>query len=424
MKKFIPKFLINWYHFLIAFFSAVFNGFPSKKIKVIGITGTKGKSSTLFMAGKILEEAGFKVAWVSSLSLKIGNNEKINPFHMSMPGRGFIQKFLRKAIQNKCDFCLLEVTSEGIKQFRHRFINFDTVLLTNLQPEHIEAHGGFENYKKAKKQLFNSPSKEKTIIVNLDDENFKFYLDAPAKMKIGFSLDPQKTSNLVEKIIKPESFKIKNNGTDITLNQTHIKLNLLGQFNLQNVLAAIAIAETYGINFAIIKTALEKIKVIEGRMEEINAGQNFKIFVDLAHTPDSFRAVFETVKSLRKQGKIIVVFGAAGGGRDKWKRPELGKIASQYADIIVLTNEDPYEENPEKIIEEIAKGINSKKVKLFKIQDRREGIRQGLKLAGKDDIVLVLGKGTEMTYVVGKNSKPWDERKIIREELTKLQGCI
>ncbi len=422
-KKITPIFIMDFYHFLWAFLSAVFYRFPSNKIKVIGITGTKGKSSAVFMAGKILENAGHKVAWSSSLGFKIGQKEKINPYHITMPGRGIIQKMIRKAVNEKCDYFLLETTSEGIKQNRHKFINFDTAVFTNLRPEHIEAHGGFENYKKTKKLLFTSPKKEKTIIVNLDDENADFYLDAPAKRKIGFSLNPSKIDSSAEKIIKPsQEAKFYKDKTEFIFNETKITLNLPGKFNLSNALSAIAIADSCGVSKEIIKSGLGKINKIEGRMEKIDAGQKFKIFVDLAHTPDSFLAVFETVKFMRDGGtKIISVFGSAGGGRDKWKRPKLGKIASDYSDAVILTNEDSsYGENPEEIINQIADGINNKKAEVFKITNRREAIKKGLELAQNNDTVLFLGKGTETTYSIAGKIYPWDERAVVKEELLKI----
>lgn len=420
LKSVLPKFLIDWYHFFWAAVSAVFYGFPSRKLRVIGITGTKGKSSTLVLAGRILEKAGYKVASISSLSFKIDQKEYLNQYHITMPGRGFIQKFMREAVNKGCQFFLLEVTSEGIKQYRHKFINFDTAVFTNLQPEHIEAHGGFENYKNTKKTLFLSPSASKTIVVNLDDQNGKFFLKSPAKSKIGFSLHSDAISALVDKIIKPSQLKITPNNISFKIENVPFKLNLLGEFNVYNALTAIAIALVYDVNLETIKKALEEIEKIEGRMEEIKTGQDFKVFVDFAHTPDSFKAVFEAVKLIQqKNSKIIAVFGATGGGRDKWKRPVLGEIASQYADVLILTNDDPYNESPQQIIEEIAKGIPLQKPH-FKIQDRRKAIKKALSLAKNKDIVLILGMGSETTYIKGGKKYPWDDREATKQELAKI----
>ncbi len=424
LKKFTPKFIISAYHYSLASFGALYYHFPSRKIKVIGITGTKGKSSTLFLTAKIFEAAGHKVNWVSSLTIKQRDREFLNPFHMTMPGRFFIQKALSKAVKFGCDYFLIEVTSEGVKQHRHRFIDFDTAVFTNLAPEHIEAHGSFENYKKAKSQLFRNLEKSfvktlkgekipKTIIANVDDENCAYFLNFWADQKIGFGLNPLanclRACNLA---IIPSSER-----------QLFIS-PLLGKFNFYNNLAAYTIAISQKIDKELIKSVLAKIKLIPGRMEEIKEGQKFQVVVDLAHTPESFEQVFETVNLIKRpSSKIIVVFGSAGGGRDRWKRPELGRLAAQYADFIVLTNEDPYNENPKNIINEITTGIKNSKFlsdRLLKIEDRRLGIRKGLELAKISDIVLILGKGTESTYIVGDTKYPWDDRRVVSEELKNI----
>jgi len=202
-----------------------------------------------------------------------------------------------------------------------------------------------------------------------------------------------------------------------------LQMSLIGDFNYANALAALTIAKSQGISEEIAKQAFKKVKFIPGRMEEIVEGQNFRIFVDLAHTPDSFEKVFEAIKQIPRN-KIISVFGAAGGGRDKWKRPELGRIASENSDIVILCNEDSYSENPGQIISEIKSGIQNTRHKIqdtiFEIEDRREAIKKAFLLAQKDDIVLILGKGTEQTMVIGKNKFCWDDREVVREELKKI----
>ncbi len=432
-KKFIPPFLLNWYYFSLAFLGAVFYRFPSKKLIIIGITGTKGKSTVVNLTGKILEEAGFKVGWISSATLKIGKKEWLNPFHMTMPGRFFIQKLLREMVKNKCQYCLIEVTSEGILQHRQRFIDFDIAVLTNLAPEHIEAHGSFENYRAAKGKLFQTT--KKTHILNTDDENVKYFLNFPAKEKYGFGERPVlNTPNI--KYVRAEDIQATTQGTKFSVTRALAKgedeatasstngvkftLSLLGNFNIYNALAAISIGLSQNITLKICKSALEKIKSIPGRMEIIKEGQLFTVIVDLAHTPDSFEKVFEVVKNF-SHNKIISVFGSAGGGRDKWKRPELGKIAAKYSDYIILTNEDSYDEDPLVILNQIESGIKNFKSPIIKILDRREAIRKALSLAEENDTVLVLGKGTEQTMVIGSKKIPWDDRKVVKEEFKKIQ---
>lgn len=419
IKKFTPSFILSWYHFLLAFLGAVIYGFPGKKLKIIGVTGTKGKSTTIILAGKILETAGFKVSWISSATLKIGEKEWLNPYHLTMPGRFFIQKFLREAVKNNCQYCLIEITSQGILQYRHKFIDFGATVFTNLAPEHIEAHQGFENYKKAKGKLFRAT--KKIHIVNLDDENAEYFLQFPAKEKWGFTMNKkQRTANNKNLfIVYCSLFASNQKGISFDVQNIKFNLNLLGEFNIHNALAAICVAFSQGVNLQTCKQALEKIKGIPGRLEIISQEQPFVVIVDLAHTPDSFEKVFRLVKNL-PHNKIISVFGSAGGGRDKWKRPELGRIAVQYSDYIILTNEDPYDENPLKIMEDISDGF-SQIPKYEKILDRREAIRKALKLAQKDDIVLFLGKGTEQTMIIGSKKIPWDEREVVKEELQNLR---
>jgi UDP-N-acetylmuramoyl-L-alanyl-D-glutamate--2,6-diaminopimelate ligase len=392
MKKFIPKFIFNIYHYLLALIGVVIYGFPSRKLVVIGITGTKGKSTTVVLTGKIFQEAGYNVGWISSLTINLGKEEITNPYHMTMPGRFFIQSALAKMVKNGCKYALIEVTSEGIKQFRHKFIKFSGAVFTNLAAEHIEAHGSFEKYRAAKLELFKAAAKNKNSfgVYNADDKNVEWFLKYPIKNKYQYSL--------------------KNGKIDFNL-------SLVGEFNQYNALAAMTIAKSQGISEEIAKKILEKVKFIPGRLEEISTGQNFKVIVDLAHTPDSFEKVFKVFRQM-PHNKIISVFGSAGGGRDKWKRPELGRIASENSDIVIICTEDSYNENEQKIADEIAAGC--KKVKPEIILDRRNAIKKALFLAQKDDIVLILGKGTEQTMVIGSEKSKWDDREVTKEELKNL----
>ncbi|MDP2947785.1 MAG: Mur ligase family protein [Nanoarchaeota archaeon] len=398
-RKVIPRPVFEFfqpvYHYLLALTGDTIYRFRSRKLIVIGVTGTKGKSTTVVLAGKIFQEAGIKVGWVSSLTINFGKEEIMNKYHMTIPGRFFIHKALAKMVKNDCKYAIVEVTSEGIKQFRHKFINFSGAVFTNLAPEHIEAHGSFEKYRDAKLKLFQITAKNKNSfgIYNADDENVEWFLKYPIKNKYKFSVKGDKID---------------------------FKLNLIGEFNIANALAAATIAKSQNISDEIINKALGSIKFIPGRMEEINQGQNFRVIIDLAHTPDSFEKVFKVFNSPAGEPhqRIISVFGSAGGGRDKWKRPELGRIASENSDIAIICNEDTYNESEQKIADEIAAGC--KKTKPEIILDRREAIRKAFSLAQKDDIVLILGKGTEQTMVIGENKTHWDDREVVREELKNL----
>ena len=399
-KKFIPKFLLRFYHFCLALFGAVVFGFPgkSKNMKIIGVTGTSGKSTTVDFITRILEEAqpspkasageaGEKVASVSSIRFKVGDKEWENIYKMTMPGRFVIQKLLSQAKKAQCKYVVLEVTSEGIRQFRHKFINFDCAVFTNLTPEHIESHGGFENYRNEKLKLFKAT--KNIHIVNADDSNAKYFLDVPANKKITFSLKEAQSLNL--------------------------KLNLQGEFNKMNALAAICVAKAYGISLEVCRKALEKAKGISGRMEIVSESP-IRVVVDYAHTPEQLEAVYKTFKD----EKLICVLGSCGGGRDKWKRPELGKLAAKYCKEIIITNEDPYDEKPAEIINQVAETAGSD---AQKVANRKEAIEKAIKLAKPGDTVIITGKGSEPWMCLENGKKiPWDDRQIARDSLEKISS--
>ena len=394
-RKIIPRPVFEFfqpvYHLALAYLAALVYGFPSQKLKVIGVTGTKGKSSTVYFLSRIFEGAGYKTAAISTIQFKVAEKEWPNSLKMTMPGRFAIQSFLAKAVKAGCQFAVLEVSSQGVLQYRHRFINFDSAVFTKLAPEHIEAHGSFENYKKYKLKFFEYV--KNNHVINKDDKYFQEFYNIPAKNKITYSAGDYKD----------------------------IKLKLWGDFNVANAAAAIKTAEIYGIKPDLAVKILENIESLPGRMELIEEGQNFKVIVDYAHTPDSMEAVYGSLKpKLEENSRLICVFGATGGGRDKWKRPEYGKIAERYCDEIILTNEDPYDENPEEIVEEISSGFSQIR-NYFKIIDRREAIKKGINLAKEGDIVIITGKGSESTMMVANGKKiPFDDRAVARETLKKL----
>jgi UDP-N-acetylmuramoyl-L-alanyl-D-glutamate--2,6-diaminopimelate ligase len=400
LKKFLPSFVLSFYHFILAFLGALIYGFPSKNLILIGVTGTNGKTTTTEMIASIFEKAGKKIALLNSIRFKIGKKEEINKLRMTMPGRFFIQRFLKKAVKEGCEYAILEVTSEGIKQHRHRFLDFKVAVFTNLAPEHIEAHGSFEKYREAKGKFFRAT--KEIHVINVEDKNSDYFLKFPAKRKITYGL---KTG-------------------DINLKNTKIKLKIPGEFNLYNALAAISVAISQGIDKDFAIKVLEEFRGVPGRMEEV-ISKPFKVIVDYAFTPNALEKVYQTLKNSNFQlpnSKLICVLGACGGGRDKWKRPVLGELAAKYCDEVIVTNEDPYDEDPWQIIEQVASGT---KGKARKILDRREAIRTALKLAKEGDVVVITGKGCEPSICVAGGRKiPWDDRKVVREEFQKIYEKI
>jgi UDP-N-acetylmuramoyl-L-alanyl-D-glutamate--2,6-diaminopimelate ligase len=429
IKKFLPSFLIGWYHFFMALLGVLIYRFPSRKLKVIGVTGTNGKSTVVEMVSKILEDynppttlplasgerapAGYKVASISSIKFKIGDKEWLNTLKMTMPGRFKIQKFLRQAAETNCQYLVLEVTSEGIKQHRHRFIDFAVAVFTNLTPEHIETHGGFEKYREAKRKLFKAT--KGIHIINLDDENAEYFLRFPAHKKIGFTLNEMSREPF--SAIKAKNIQVLQSGLKFFVDDTEFNLKLLGEFNIYNALAAICVGLSQGISLETCKKALEKIEVIPGRMEEV-ISQPFKVFVDYAFTPNALEKVYQTIKNNFKPKKLICVLGATGGGRDKWKRPILGKLTREYCDEVIVTNEDPYNEDPMEIINQVADGAGEKAKKFL---DRRRAISEALKIAKEGDVIIITGKGCEpWICVTGGKKIPWDDRQVVKEEFRKI----
>lgn len=418
------------YHLFLSCAAAWYYGHPSRKLAVVGVTGTGGKSSTVYILAKLLQAAGWKVGATSTLFFKVGEWEQLNNKKMTMLGRFQTQRFLRRMVDAGCQAAIVETTSQGIAQHRHHDIDYDIVALTNLYPEHLEAHGGFENYKKAKGELFKglmiSRAKpflnfQKTVVVNGDDEAAEYFLSFPAGRKIAFGLNNKffdKVENIVA--IAPRTDGV---GLSFKVGETEIQSELLSIFNLYNVLCAITIARALGLEWLEIARAVATIKAIPGRFEFVDMGQSFKVMVDYAFEPRAMEGLYELVKMIPHQ-RIIHVLGSAGGGRDESRRPKLGAMAGRNADVVIITNEDPYDDDPRKIMEQVAEGARSAGKTdgrdLFVIEERRPAIAKALALSAPQDMVLITGKGAEQAICVKNNRKiPWDDREVVKEEINK-----
>ncbi|MCF7844173.1 UDP-N-acetylmuramyl-tripeptide synthetase [Candidatus Gracilibacteria bacterium] len=411
IEKIIPKKVYKFfqpaYHFLLAVIGTLIYRNPSQHIYVIGVTGTKGKSSTVEFINSALVGVGKKTAILSTIRFKVGDTTRPNKYKMTMPGRFFTQKFLRDAVDAGCEYAIIEMTSEGARFFRHTGIEMNALIFTNLSPEHIESHGSFAKYKAAKlrllKQLVKSKKPIRISIANIDNEHAPSFLVSPIEKNIGYSL---KHVNILSETNTTSIIEYK--GKNITV-------PLPGKFNISNALAALTLADELGLNLDDVKKGIESLSLIRGRVEKVDCGQNFSVIVDYAHTDDSLHKLYETFSSSRK----IAVLGSTGGGRDGWKRPVLGKIADEFCDEIIITNEDPYDENPLKIINEVATGVTHHTPHI--IVDRREAIAFAISKANVNDTVLITGKGTD-PYIMGPNGKKeiWDDAEVVREELQKF----
>lgn len=412
IEKIIPKkvytFFQPYYHFALGFLGALLYGFPSNKLTVIAVTGTKGKSTTSEILFNILNEAGVKTSLISTIKFAIGNKTRRNLLKMTTPGRFSLQKFLNKSVKEGCTHAVIEISSEATLLYRHRFIKLDGLIFTNLSPEHIERHGSYENYRDAKlniaRHVLSSENGKKILTINTDDK------EAPLFENLG----KFKVINKVS-INNAKPFETNYESSHFTWREKEIETKLIGEFNILNALLAMETAKTLGVSEDNVTKTIEKISLIRGRLEKIDVGQNFLVVVDYAHTADSLEKLYGAFLGKRK----ICVLGGTGGGRDKWKRPKMGEVASRYCDEIILTNEDPYDEDPEKIISDIRTGITNNKVEV--IMDRRKAINKALRKATADSAVLISGKGTD-PYIMGPNNtkEEWDDAKVAREELEKV----
>lgn len=426
----------NFKHYLIALFAYWWYGRPARKLIVVGVTGTKGKSTTCRLIASVLEAGGFKVGLLSTVEFQIGEKRMINDKKMTMLGLGQIQKMLREMVQAGCQYVVVETSSEGILQYRHFGLWYDIAVFTNLGTEHSERHGGFENLRSDKGKLFSALTKyphkilngkkiEKIIIANTDDENAKYFLSFQADRKIGYGMQTTESAGIVglQNFIQGTIKNSSEAGSSFIASKNNYQINLAGVFNVYNALAAVAVGESQNILSEKINIGLKSVNKILGRMEFIDVGQDFKVVVDYAHEPLSLTALFSTLRNIvGPDHKLIAIIGSDGGGRDVKKRPKMGAIAGQLADYVIVTDVNCFDEDPKQIAEMLANGAReSGKVdgqNLFIEIDRRKAIKLALSLTKTGDAVAITAKGSEPCIVVAKGNKiPWSDSVVAKEEL-------
>ena len=409
VKKIIPRELFlkvePYGHWAEAIAENVVYGFPSRKLKVIGVTGTAGKTTTCTLITHMLRESGYKVAMMTTISVDYGDGKgpQPNDTRMTSVGSLMLIQAVKKMLANDVEWLVLETTSQALSQHRVWGVPYTVVGFTNLSHDNVDYHGTFERYRAAKVMLFEQCNRNRnglrTGLVNADDPNGK-YFSRVIKNPITFGID---NGDLRASDIKllPDGSKFR---ATINDDEYQISSNLPGKFNVYNCLTAIGITRAIGLTKTQIEQGIASLKQVEGRMNQINEGQDFGVIVDYAPTPDGFIKVFDAVEPMVK-GRIIVVFGSAGR-RDKIKRPIQGEIAGKRADIVILTEEDDRDQDGMEIIEEIAAGAKKAgKVKdkdLFYIHDREEAVQTAINMAKKDDMVLLLGKGEETVIITNK----------------------
>lgn len=430
VRNAIPESWIVVYHWCLAMLASLVYFRPSRSLIVIGVTGTNGKTTTSYYLAKALEALGAKVGLTTTAVFKIGDKEWLNAKKMTMPGRFWLQSMLRKMAKEGCTYAVIETSSQGMIQSRHIGIDYDAAVFTNLTPEHIEAHGGFENYKQAKRLLFEHVAKSRGkkrkasspkhdvkpfFVLNADDDNAEYYAEAAN------GVDVRWYGILSDKGLKATDIKLGDAQTRFDANGTPVCLNQPGEFNVYNALAALATSEQLGISLPDASAALGGVLRVPGRMERVEAGQNWTVIVDYAPEPESFRQLYEALSFLPRK-KTIHVLGSCGGGRDVSRRAVLGEMAAKRADIVIVTNEDPYDDDPREIIDQVAEGARKSGktdgVDLYRIDDRKAALYKAMELAEPGDLVVMTGKGCEpWICLAGGKKVPWDEVAVAKEAI-------
>ncbi len=392
----------NYYHLLAAIAANVFYGFPSRKLTVIGVTGTDGKTTTTNLIYHILKHAGYKASMISTISSVIGEKVVKTGLHVTTPDAITLQRYLKQAVEARSEYIVLEVTSHALDQYRVFGIHFAVGVLTNITREHFDYHKTYERYVEAKSKLFTNA---KTVVLNRDDNSYEF---VESQMK-------NRESRITYGIHK---------AADITPEKFQFQTKLIGEFNTYNILATIAACKVLGIEGEAIRKGIQTFEAPVGRAEIVHDDE-FTVIVDFAHTPNALREILRTTRDImRGKGRLIHVFGSAGE-RDKGKRPQMGEVSATFADIIILTADDPRSESIEKISDEIAAGIASVKKqesqvqKVYRIVDRQEAINKAIQLAKSEDLVLLTGIGHVRGIPVGGKEIPWSEHEAVRKALEK-----
>ncbi len=396
---------------VMADLAACFYDNPSYKIKLIGVTGTNGKTTTTYLIKNILEREGYNVGILGTISNTI-NNEVISA-ERTTPESVDLQYLLDKMVKMGADYVVMEVSSHALKLCRVKNCKFRAAVFTNISQDHLDFHNDINEYVEEKKKLFEMLPVDSYGVINKDDEYYKIFKKASKESIFSFSIDNNSD-------FKAYDIKVAAEGVsycvDYFNNKSEINLNLTGLFNIYNSLAAYVVAYNEGVSIQVIKEALSKLQSVPGRFEKIECNQDFTIIVDYAHTPDSLENILKTAKKFAKK-RIITVFGC-GGDRDSLKRPLMGEKAALHSDICIITSDNPRSENPEKIIEDIRPGVE-KFTKEYLVEiDRKMAIEKTLKLCKKNDILIIAGKGHETYQEINGNKVPFDDKLIVRNYFT------
>ncbi|MGZ6346285.1 MAG: UDP-N-acetylmuramoyl-L-alanyl-D-glutamate--2,6-diaminopimelate ligase [Anaerolineales bacterium] len=421
----------------LAWLAAAFYGNPGRKLTVIGVTGTDGKTTTCNLIYQILLAAGFKTGLISTVNAIIGDEILDTGFHVTTPDAPDVQKYLARMLAGGLSHVVIETTSHGWAQYRVDACEFDIGVVTNITHEHLDQHGSFENYRAAKARLF--ISLEKTLpkpqgnprlaILNRDDSSYDYLSHISSEPQVSYGLDPDADIRAEYVEYSPQGIRFdvighSGNRSRFEDFQAKVASLLVGTYNVSNCLAALTVACGLGISPETAIRGIGAMTGVPGRMERVELGQPFSAIVDFAHTPNALRVAIETVRKMTKK-RVIVIFGSAGL-RDREKRRMMAEVAAELADLSILTAEDPRTESLEEILKEMAVGAVGKggeeNKTFWLIPDRGKAIQFGVKLAVPGDIVMVCGKGHEQSMCFGNIEYPWDDRIALRAALSELMG--
>lgn len=393
-----------------------FHDYPARSMRIIGITGTNGKTTTSYITRAILRAAGYRVGLIGTIQIMI--EDEVYPIHNTTPDVVELQHTLAIMRDKGMDYVVMEVSSHALDQDRVAGIEFDTAVFTNLTQDHLDYHKTLENYMLAKAKLFDKVSEAgvkngKTAVVNIDDAAGKVMLEHAKCRHITYAIDKKAD-------LRATAINVLASGANFTLNneafgKMPLKLHITGIFNVYNVMSAVGAALAENIESAVIAKVLQEFTSVPGRFELVKAGQDFSIIVDYAHTPDGVENVLKTARKIAKK-KIIAVFGC-GGDRDRTKRPIMGRLAAELADVVIATSDNPRSEDPEFILNEVETGVKEKigNKQHEKIVDRRQAIFRAVALAQTDDIVVILGKGHENYQILKDKTIHFDDKEVARE---------
>lgn len=393
-------------------------GNPARGMKVIGVTGTNGKTTTINFINEILKEAGLKTAMFSTALIEISGEMRRNDLNATVPNMNLLMQFFRDARKAKVDYVLLEVSSHALHQHKLDNVRFTAAVMTNVTQDHLDYHHTMEEYAAVKAKLFKD--RPRFIVLNKDDEWFDFYDKYRASShKITYGTHPDAEARI-------EHVKLYKKGSEARVvidSQTKLELAtaLPGKYNVYNMTAAVALAYLLGIDLNSIVEGVANLEGVPGRYERAVDGLGYEVIVDYAHTPDGLEKVLEAAKAVTKN-RVILVFGATGD-RDRAKRPIMGEIAARYADRIVLTDDETYTEDPQAIRDQVLAGIENAGGggKTIEIGDRREAIKKALSIAKNGDTVLITGMGHEMFRITNGEAEPWNDGEVVRELLAEMK---